>query len=308
MKYGKIFWGVILITLGVLFAMRNLDIVFFSWRSVFRLWPLIFVFWGIALLPVKSMLKLLLTVITVVIGIVILANNPVSYNGWFQWWPDTYSYEREYDAEDYPWKKQEFGENYNPNMKNATLNLNAAAGDFNLQGITSQLFEFETEGNTGPYSVITKVVNKETIAIDFNHKRFTGHGNLEHKVWMRLNDNPVWKINIDVGAANFDLDLTPFRIEKIDIDGGASAIELKLGNKYHKTHVNIDAGASDINIKVPETMACEVRTHTILSGKELDGFNKIKMGLYQTPDFLTSSGQVLIDIDAAVSDISVERY
>ncbi len=72
--------------------------------------------------------------------------------------------------------------------------------------------------------------------------------------------------------------------------------------------MSIDAGVSDINIKVPSTMACEVRTHTVLSGKELNGFNKIKKGLYQTPNFSESSGQILIDIDAAVSGVSVERY
>lgn len=308
MKYGNIFWGVILITLGTLFAMRNFDIFFFSWRSVFRLWPLIFVFWGIALLPVKAMVKLLLTVATVVVGIIILASNPVQHGGWFNPWNDDFSYEREYEEEDYPWKKQEFNEPYDPDIQFATLNLDAAAGSFNIEGLTSRLFEFETEGNTGPYSVLTKDVDENGVIIDFDHKRFKGRSNLEHSVRMRLNDNPVWKFNLDVGAASFDLDLTPFKVENVDIDGGASSIDLTLGEKYNKTYVNIDAGASDITIKVPRDMACEVRTTTILSGRELDGFNKIRKGLYQTANFSEASGQVLIEIDAAVSGITVERY
>lgn len=308
MKYGNIFWGVVLITLGVLIAMRNLDIFYFSWRSVFRLWPLIFVFWGIAILPVKSMVKLLLTVITVVIGIVILASNPGNFNDWFHWEPYTFRYEQDDDTEEYAWEKQEFSEVYKAEIAFATLNLDAAAGDFNLKGVTSQLFEFETEGNSGPYSVTTRDMEGDKVIIDFEHKRFKGRGNLEHKVWMRLNDQPIWQINIDVGAARFDLDLSPYKVEKVDIDGGASALELKLGNTYEKTLVNIDAGASDIHIKVPEDASCEVRTQTILSGKELAGFNKISKGFYQTPGYSTASNHIIIDIDAAVSGVSVERY
>lgn len=308
MKYGNIFWGVVLITLGVLFAMRNLDIFFFSWRSAFRLWPLIFVFWGIAILPVKSMVKLLLTVITVVIGIVILASNPGNSHDWFRWEPYTYQHEREDDGDHSDWNKQAFSEAYDSDVKYATLNLDAAAGDFHLEGITSMLFEFETEGNTGPYSVVTENIDDDKIVIDFDHRRFSGRNNLEHKVWMKLNDNPVWDINIDVGAAQFDLDLAPFKVAKIDIDGGASALDLKLGKKYEKVIVNVDAGASDIHIRVPEEMACEVTTQTILSGKELNGFEKIKKGVYKTPGYSTTSAHVVIDIDAAVSGVSVVRY
>jgi hypothetical protein len=308
MKYSNILWGVILITLGVLFAMRNLDIFFFSWRSVLRLWPLVFVFWGIGMLPVKSMVKLVLTVVAVTIGIVLLVNSPYNNNSWFKWEPDAFYDGRDRNEDEYPWENQEFSETYKPEMAYASLNLDAAAGEFNLKGITSQLFEFETEGNTGPYSVVTKDVSDDRVLIEFNHKQFRGHDDLQHKVWLRLNQNPVWQITIDVGAARFDLDLSPFKTEKIEINGGASSIDLKLGSLYSKTLVNINAGASDINILVPEEVACEVRTQTILSGKELDGFDKIDRGLYQTPGFSSSANQIIIDIDAAVSGVSVERY
>jgi hypothetical protein len=111
-----------------------------------------------------------------------------------------------------------------------------------------------------------------------------------------------------VGAADLEMDLTPFKVQKIDIDGGACAIQLKLGDKYKKTYVKIDAGASGIEIKVPATSACEVTTNTILSGHDLDGFNKISKGLYQTPNFSNSAHQIVIDIDAAVSGVEVKRY
>ncbi|MCD4696417.1 MAG: DUF5668 domain-containing protein [Bacteroidales bacterium] len=307
MKYGNIFWGVILITLGVLIAMRNLDIFFFSWSSIFRLWPLIFVFWGIAILPVKSMMKLLLTVATVFIAVLIMVNNPGRNYHFFQWWPHSFTYEREYDDE-HPWSEQRLDEEYETKIEKATLNLDAAAGDFKLRGVTSKLFEFETEGNTGLYSAETREDGENSVVVYFTHDRFRGRRNIENNVWMHLNENPVWKLKVDVGAAKIDMDLTNFKVEKVDIDGGASAIELKIGDKLSKIKVNIDAGASGIKIKVPRESACEVHTNTFLTGRDLDGFNKIKSGLYQTPNFSDSSNQVFIDIDAAVSGVKVERY
>jgi hypothetical protein len=316
MKYGNIFWGVILITLGVLFAMRNFDIFYFSWHGVFRLWPLIFVFWGIALLPVKAMFKLILTVATVVIGLVILSNNPRSHS-WGIWWPDRFTWEQEYDDDrDYneeeeninTWEDQLFSDTYDFHDKYVTLNLEAVAGEFDLKGVTSELYEFETEGNAGEFKASAKNVNDSTKLIAISQENIRKRKNYKNYFDLKLNQKPIWEINIDVGAADIEMDLSSFKVKKVDIDGGASAIELKLGDKYIRTYVNIDAGASGIEIKVPASSACEVNTSTILSGRDLDGFQKIDRGLYQTPNFSNSAHQIVIDIDAAVSGITVERY
>ncbi|MGB4704092.1 MAG: DUF5668 domain-containing protein [Candidatus Saccharicenans sp.] len=37
-------WGLILITLGVLFLLENIG--YDVWRILFKLWPLILIFWG----------------------------------------------------------------------------------------------------------------------------------------------------------------------------------------------------------------------------------------------------------------------
>jgi hypothetical protein len=117
----------------------------------------------------------------------------------------------------------------------------------------------------------------------------------------------VWDLNIDVGAADLEIDVRPFNVERIDIEGGASKITLKLGSKSKMTRVSVDAGASGIDIEIPYELACELRTHTVLSARDIDGFNKISSGLYQTPNFSDSVNQILIEINAAVSNLEVKR-
>jgi len=318
MKKGNIFWGIVLVTIGVIFALRNFDIFFFNWHGIFRLWPLIFVFWGIAILPVKSMLKMILTVITIVLAIIILAQYPGPRYHWFEWWPDRYSYEYDYDDDldeeeydsykEYPWEEQYIDEDYDSNTKSARVNINAVAGRFYIKDTCSNLFEFKSEGDIGPYNVLTMQGEKMT-TIDIEHKhRINRKGDITNKVWLALNPDPLWKFNIDVGAADLEMDLSQFKVEKIDLDGGAANIEIKLGDRYDNIRVVIDAGASAIEILVPFESAVELQTSTILSSRDFDGFDKIKSGLYQTPSFSDSANQIFIEVDAAVSGLKVERY
>ena len=305
MKSENLFWGVILITLGVLIGLRNFDIFYFTWGSLFRLWPLLLVFVGISLLPVKSGLKVVLTFIAIAVGILILASNPRSGSLWWNW-TDKVKIEKE--PEEQRWIEQDLQEDFPEGTTNAVLRLDAAAGYFVLDGVTSGLYAFETEGNTGNFEATTRQPNDYTTIIRLNQKDFRARGNLKSTVMMKLNDIPVWDFNVNAGAAKIEMDLTPFIVEKVNIDGGASAIELKIGERSNRTQIKIQAGASGISIKVPETSACEIDTKTVLSSKNMLGFNQIESGLYQTPNFSDSANQIHIQIDAAVSGVKIERY
>jgi hypothetical protein len=310
MKKGYIFWGVLLLTLGVLFILRNLGIFYFNFHSFLRLWPLIFVFWGIAILPVKSFIKLILTGITILLAILIMARHNGNDDHWSWWEFEDFTYDfddRDYEYEDYPNEEQDMSETYDSAIMNARLNLNAAAGKFYIKNQATGLFEMNTEGNAGPYEVKT-TLSDSLATVNVKHKKNYRHkGKLNNSVWLALNPEPVWDLNIDVGAAGLKIDVTSFKVERIDIDGGASEIDLKLGEKSRLTKVNIDAGASAINIEVPYETACELRTSTVLSSRDIDGFNKISNGLYQTPNFSDSANQIFIEIDAAVSSLKVTR-
>ncbi len=88
--YKQTFWGVILITLGILLLLKQFGLIHFYWHTLWQLWPLIFIFWGISLLPVDDYLKLVISVIFLALGFYILfryGQEP----GWFwkgdmEWW------------------------------------------------------------------------------------------------------------------------------------------------------------------------------------------------------------------------------
>jgi hypothetical protein len=131
---------------------------------------------------------------------------------------------------------------------------------------------------------------------------------LRNEAQISLHPDPIWDLKIDAGAAKLDLDLTPFKIDRIDIDGGASDIDIKLGDNYKNTDVSIDSGAASVTIQVPKDVACEVLTNTVLSSKVLDGFDKIERGVYRSDNYTEASNSITISIDAAISSLKVVRY
>ncbi|MCK4676849.1 MAG: hypothetical protein KAT48_01840 [Bacteroidales bacterium] len=325
MNYRKIFWGVILIFLGTLFILKNFGVIYFQWFAVFRLWPLLLVLWGISLIPVKSSVKLLCALATIAVGVLILAQMDHRYLGLRSFSPPFFHHyywdddaekddSRNYDFDDdidYKYDKdvsQTFSEPFESNIKEAELHLDAVAGDFKLAEWTNELIEFEKTGSLGRYSMTSKDIDDKRIIhlnLRKSNVRFKNRGD---NVDIKLNRMPVWDLDLDIGAAKFDLDLSEFKIHDIIIDGGAAAITLKLGDRHYETNVDIDTGASSITIKIPEKSGCEVKTSTVLSSKTLNGFEKKNKQVYRTENFEVSENKIYISIDAAVSSLNVRRY
>ena len=306
MKAKNIIWGLVLVLIGTLFILKNLDVIYFSWHSIWRLWPLILVLIGVTILPVKDAVKVVLTIIVLIIGALFLIYYPKNDdrdNRWF------FNHDR--DLSESPQQMdvdQRIFESYDTSITEAYLAFDAAAGDFKINTTTTELFEFERDGNFGRYNYsIKELGSRRDINIELEEGRVI-RGDLKNRVAIKLNPAPVWDIKVDVGAANVEMDLSDFKISALKIEGGASSINVTIGDLSPECKLKINSGASSIYIRVPEEFACEVNTSTVLSSKELPGFNSVSNGTYVTPDFSSQSKNIVIDIDAAVSSLNIQRY
>ena len=306
MKAKNIIWGLVLVLIGVLFILKNLDVIYFSWYSIWKLWPMALVLIGVTILPIKDSIKVILTILILIAGAFFLVSFPDHHN-----WKDRWSFdnpaESADDAEPVDIDQRIF-ESFDTTISEVNLIFDAAAGNFRLEQTTEELFEFEREGNLGRYTYsIKELGDKREIIIGLEESHVI-KGDLKNQVTMKLNPNPLWDLKVDVGAANIDLDLSAFKIGKLDINGGASSINIRLGNLYDDCKLKINSGASSILIRIPEEFACEVNTSTVLSSKDLQGFNKVSGGTYVTPDFSDKTKNIVIEVEAAVSSLTVERY
>ena len=71
MKSKNLFLGILLLFIGVISLLASLDVIDFSWRIAWKLWPMLFIFVGIAILPIKEWLRALLLLATLGMGMLL---------------------------------------------------------------------------------------------------------------------------------------------------------------------------------------------------------------------------------------------
>lgn len=282
--------------------MDNLYVIDFDWYNLWRLWPVVLVLWGISVLPVKDIIKVVLVLLVLGASVTYMMNNTVRWN------EDDFEITFNDDDCDYRSIEQEFTIPFEDTVDNANLEMEIAAGKYTLTDDSYNLLDFEKSGTVADHKyTITQLDNSVDIDIymedEFNIKK-----NSHNRVTMSLNPYPIWDMRYEVGAADLEMDFSNLKIENLDIEGGAASIVVKLGDAHYLTNVKIESGASSIKIKVPEESGCDLNISAVLSGKSISGFKKVDHGHYQTENFDEAANKIYVDVETAVSSYSIIRY
>jgi hypothetical protein len=308
MSYRKIFWGLLLVMIGVLFILKNTGVLFFSWHTIWHLWPLILILWGISLIPVKDWIKLLLSLVTIVVTFfAVQTYGPKDNHKWNFQWNDDKNRDNN-DENNSTTYNNVMSEDFDSLTKFAELKLNIGVGNFQIKDTTSLLIEVKHDNDNANYSMTAKAEDSLTVIELSLDKGEFNDGNIKNNVALKLNPNPVWDLDLNVGAAEVDFDLSGFKTRNLKIQGGASDIDLKLGAALPMSDVKIEAGAASIIVRVPESAGCEIISNTFLASKDFKGFTKIGKQQYQTSNFATSTNKIKIDLQAGVARVDIVRY
>ena len=71
MKNRNLLLGILLLFVGVIALLASLDIFEFRWSIVWRLWPMLLIFIGILVLPVKDWLKVVFLLVSLAISVLL---------------------------------------------------------------------------------------------------------------------------------------------------------------------------------------------------------------------------------------------
>ncbi len=306
MKTSNIFWGVFFVTIGGLILLGNLTDLNFTWNSAWKFWPMVLILIGVSILVKNEIGKgIVAGLAALVLALTLYASVSATTN------LIDNDFEINFGDEVAVFDTTYFSQEYSDSIKTATLNFSGGAGGFKMLTPTDKLLDFRTEGVRENFKLERSDLNSHSeINFDMksNHSIKLGKNNYKNNVELSLNSNPEWDLNFDVGAASLDLDLTQYKVNKIDINMGAAALNVKFGDLADVTRFKIDAGASDIDILIPDSVGCEIKSDAALSSKNYEGFTKISKNLYRSEDFDKYSKKIFIDIDCGVSSIDVKKY
>jgi hypothetical protein len=305
MKTSNIFWGVFFISVGGLVLLGNLTDLNFTWSSAWKFWPMVLILIGVSILVKNQIGKgIVAGVAGLVLALTLYASVTATTN------LIDNDFEINLDDEAAIYDTTNFSQEYSDSIKTATLNFSAGAGGFKILTPTDKLIDFVTAGSLNNYSLNRSDLDSNS-EINFemkNNRIRLNNKNYKNSVEMSLNKNPEWTLNFEVGAASVDLDLTQYKVSRFNIGMGAASLNIKLGNLVDIARIDIDAGASDIDILIPDSVGCEINSDVALSSKNYEGFKKVDNNLYRSEDFDKYPKKIFIEIDCGVSSIDVKRY
>ena len=307
MKPKHIFWGVLLVTLGTLILISNFTLIDLDLSRLWKLWPAALILWGISFILNKEFIKVVFAgVIGLVLALTIFGAGQSILN----------VFDKDFDVvfDDDNWDgyadTTKFVEEYDKSIEKADLKIDAGAGSFKLLEPSTDLVSIIATGTKDNYKLSRKTTAAGTeVELKMIKKRIKFRkGGYKNRVQMNLNSNPLWNLDIDLGAAAIDFDLSPYKIGTLKLDIGAASLDIKIGDKNPQTYIDIDAGASSIDISVPDSSGCEIVSDVTISSKHFNGFEKINKKLYRTDNFDTAKNKIYLKLDAGVSSIEVNRY
>lgn len=277
----------VLIALGLVFLLANAGyLTGVSWRQVAQLWPLLLVVLGVDLLlrPRSMLAAVIVEVALIGAALFYLAATPIPPGANVI---NTGAFTSQESV-------------LRVGASSLSLTLGYGAGDLSVKAgptaavmpelvmVKSTHEDIDLQWNVG--SSGSAVVNAKGVGPDFVIGGVT-------RAWDVTvpTDMPV-ALTLNLGAGDFDIDLSNVMLTEATINNGASNLEIALPKASGNVPVTISTGASSVDLRVPAGVEYRVRV--------TGGLNTIS-GSQESSGYSTAVNRLTIAISAGVSSITI---
>jgi cell wall-active antibiotic response 4TMS protein YvqF len=319
MKSSSIFWSIFLICVGIIFLLKEFNIFPYDLDFVFNLWPIVFILWGLALFKIPSIIKKSMVGLSglvaamFVMAVVTHDYNPgCSDNIHFSIdHPNDFDEEDYYDdldSNEYSEDYTKFVSDYDHQIISAKLKLEAGAGKFVISDSSEHLIEGNSQRIAADMSTFldeddsTRAIVKLDMAFVNMKKKNRKSG------YIKLSPDPVWDLEIAMGAGKFIGDFRDIKVKNIDVEAGAANVELILGMNEKDVDIEVGAGMAKILIRVPKEAGCRILDgDDFFVSKNLHGF--VTRGKEQfSPNYDSTDTKITIRMEGGMAKFEVIRY
>lgn len=302
MSIGRLLVGLVLVVFGLSVLFANLG--WTEWSFVFallNLWPLLLIIVGLYLLlgSTRPTLAMILTVLLVLGGVGLAWAERDSARGFFKG-PGAVSTN---EISGPPAERFEKG----------NLGVDAGALELNIAGeSTGSTARGEFRSRFDP--VVASFTHGDTYELKIGQKAGStvslpfGWGEENERLDLSLDPNLAWTVDVDVGAADVDIDLEEVLLDRLTLDAGASSTNITIGPRVVEegATVELDGGAASFTIYLPRSLDITVRNESGLSSDTLDSdFDEVDDDTY----FYGGGGSTLsVTVRSGLSSTDVELY
>ena len=123
---------------------------------------------------------------------------------------------------------------------------------------------------------------------------------------IELSALPELSLNVNVGAADMELDLRDLQVRRLDVSVGAADMRLVLPAAAGSVRADVDGGAADIIIVIPEGVAASITKSSALSSVDIDDRRFPRSGdVYESPGYDSAQNRIELHISVGAADVSV---
>jgi hypothetical protein len=207
---------------------------------------------------------------------------------------------------------QEFSSPFKDNITEASVEINYGAGMLYLNSPVEELVKARNMSDKIVQNLYLEYEGSHAdIVFDVEGDNYQVN-NIEevktNRFDISLNKNPIYDFELNLGACELNFDFSEYKVSDIEINSGASNIDIKLGELYNSTRVVISTGVSKIRIGIPNNSGCRLECESILSLKDFDGFSKKSSNVYETSNYSSAENNIEIEFEGAMSEFEVYRY
>lgn len=292
-RFGRLFWGALLVLLGGLILLNNFDIIDVRFGNLWRLWPLLIIAAGVSMLAVRGWLAVTLTVALMVASLGLIGAVAVGNLGG--------------SAEVTTTNVQVTAE---ADVTAAEVTVRAGAGKLDIESADSvSLVEARLDSNfTELERTERRDGDTQHVALELDGSPRWWQGGTRNDLAVKLTENLPVSLEVDAGASDVDARLASVWLRSVDIDAGASNIELELGEVAELQEVSLRAGASAVIIRVPRASGVRVDINGGLTDRNMADLIDRGGGRFETDGYDQSVRKINITADLGLARISIVRY
>ncbi|MGO1243307.1 MAG: LiaI-LiaF-like domain-containing protein [Sphingobacterium sp.] len=307
---NKITSGIWFVFIGLILLLQNLNVIEFNFIAIIKYWPLLIVILGVNLIVQNrqygSYLKIVCNVLF--LGWIFFVGMTAPKSDWTSHLFNNNKIAFDGLDEDGSYVTQARIPMDSINIDQASLELNGGASNFSLNGVNGiDLIQASSPTQDMVINLENKVSGDKS-KLELNLKPTKGNsktGSVEAKI----NKNVQWDMEFNIGASKVTADLSDITFKHFELNGGASNIDLILGEPNLTTsNLDISSGASKITLRIPKQAAVKLKYESILSSSKIEGFQPLVDGETETANYHSASKKFVISIEGAANSIDISRY
>lgn len=306
---NKITSGIWFVFIGIVLLLHNLDIIDFNFWATLTYWPLLIVIVGINLMVQNRRFG----------GYIKIACNAL-FLGWIFYigistpgahWTETLLNNRQVnigDLDDGAPLTNEVKTSFDNTIQESRLEFNGGAGNFEIKAVEGDnlILAKAKDDKMGMTIQTSKQDGKQHVTIN---AKPTANSKKSGTVSLEIHPQTTWDFEFNYGAASINGDLSALRFRNLDINTGASSMDLTLGMpQVDVSYIAIVTGASKIHFRIPKDAAIQVEYTSVLSKNSFEGFATKEDGVARTANYEHADKKFNIDLDGAANTFVISRY